>query len=318
MKKIYFLALALVGMTFANAQFEDDFESYSDGEEVFNGHFSSWSGGVAGEGMLVTDDYAADGTLSGAINTDGQDVLLQVGDKFEGIWSLTWDMYIPSGKSAWIGFMEQQSDLSDPLFPLNIYYNVYTDPFGTGEYDFSGQGVVTSRNEDGGFIDPENGVFDIPYDSWATYGITVNLDEMTGKIVANGQTVYEGPWYSGFYQFSGADLWKFGDDWGATGAPCEWYIDNINFYEGELAVSDIQNDTSSIAVYPTVASESFNVSSKSNINQIVVFNTAGQQVLNVKTQGSSTQVNVSTLPSGVYIVKISTDKETLSKKVIVK
>jgi len=83
-----------------------------------------------------------------------------------------------------------------------------------------------------------------------------------------------------------------------------------------MGVSDV--DRTSISVYPTVVNGSFNVSAKSNISEIAVFNTAGQQVMRIAPQSNSAQVTVNSLPSGVYVVKVMAGKEVKTSKIVIK
>lgn len=322
MKKFYVLGLALMGMfSVSNAQIiNDDMESYPEGP-YFGEHWGSWTGTGGAEAILITTSQASSGSKSGAITMDGQDAILQLGENYEGVFTLQWKMYVPSDRAAWIGFMEQTSDLTDPAFPLGLYLNVYADPFGTGEYDFSGKGVITWEEAGQSSIDPNAGVFDFPYDAWQTYTLRVDLDDMMVKLSLDGSVIWEAPYTSELFQFAGADMWKFGSDFApaplGTGATCEWYVDDVMFVEGDLAVNDV-NAVSSISVYPTVANDVINVSAKSNISEVTVFNTAGQQVAKVAGNGTSTQVNVSALPAGVYVVKTVAGKEIKTTKVVVK
>ncbi|MBA5629469.1 T9SS-dependent choice-of-anchor J family protein [Moheibacter lacus] len=86
---------------------------------------------------------------------------------------------------------------------------------------------------------------------------------------------------------------------------------------GTLGMGDL--DASVVAIYPNPVVDSFqvNLSSKFNANQVSVTVTdlSGKTV---KTFGNQTSYNVSELPKGVYIVKITDGKNVETKKLIKK
>lgn len=73
----------IMAATNAQVTINDNFESYPVGS-YFGGHWSNWSGTTGAENLIVTNAQASSGTKSGAINTNGQDVILKVPTAFEG------------------------------------------------------------------------------------------------------------------------------------------------------------------------------------------------------------------------------------------
>jgi len=317
MRKIYFLAFALFGLAL-NAQtiIDDDFESYPTGP-YFGGHWSNWDMTSGAANLIITDTQAYSGEKSGTINTDGQDVLWVIDPVFFGVYTVQWKMLIPQDRSAWIGFMEDATALGNDSMPLKLYFNTNTIISGT-DYDnkmylglYAGEGTVSLSEP-----------IDYPIGEWATYKIRLDLDMGLMTFYINGTEIITTEYTAPNFQFGGADLWKY--DTGnifitgatSTNDACEWYIDDLIFAEGELGVNDLT--ANSVSIYPTVVNDSFNVSAKSNISEIAVFNTAGQQVMRVAPLNNSVQVNVSSLPSGVYVVKVMAGKEVKTSKIVVK
>ncbi len=74
----------------------------------------------------------------------------------------------------------------------------------------------------------------------------------------------------------------------------------------------------SIATYPNPTSDFFNVVANENINQINVLNISGQMVKNISVNTNTYKVNTSDLQAGIYFFEITTNNQTITKKVIVK
>ncbi|HLV39447.1 T9SS type A sorting domain-containing protein [Xanthomarina sp.] len=85
---------------------------------------------------------------------------------------------------------------------------------------------------------------------------------------------------------------------------------------GPLSVNSYNSN--SFNLYPNPTSNGFvNITSKTNeVIQVAVYDILGKQVLNNTVNNN--RLNVSTLTSGVYIMKISQNGQTISKKLVVK
>lgn len=94
-------------------------------------------------------------------------------------------------------------------------------------------------------------------------------------------------------------------------------VDDFKVTGETLGVSDLNANVSSVYPNPVVDSFQVNLSSKFNANQVSVTVTdlSGKTV---KTFGNQTSYNVSELPKGVYIVKITDGKNVETKKLIKK
>ncbi len=71
---------------------------------------------------------------------------------------------------------------------------------------------------------------------------------------------------------------------------------------GQLGISDISSFD--FAYYPNPVKDVLNITSNKSIENVAVFNLAGQKVL-ASAQVSNGQINVSALPSGVYVFKLT-------------
>jgi hypothetical protein len=76
------------------------------------------------------------------------------------------------------------------------------------------------------------------------------------------------------------------------------------------AISDIENNH--LLVYPNPVKNELFINSQEEIKKIEILDIAGRMMIST----SSTTVNVSHLPKGIYFVKISTQNQTITKKII--
>lgn len=318
MKKIYLLAAALFVGFSANAQLTDSFENYPLGS-YFGGHWTNWDkNDVTNENIFISDDYASDGVQSGYIGGNGlQDPILDVGQRTSGVWSFSMDIYIEFFAS---GYFNAQGDLNSLGVDGNWMFECYIGLDPTQEGSPQDPGMIYLAADGTAYT------FEYPEEEWFNLGLEIDLDNDVMRIFVNGEeliwqdqsgNIVEVPYGPSTSPFLGK---LAGFDYYSADPSCSMYIDRLNFYEGEfqdnMAVKDLANNE--VSVYPTVTKDLVNVTSKSNIDNITVFNTAGQMVLRDAPKANETQIKVSALPAGVYIVKIQNGKETISKKIIVK
>jgi hypothetical protein len=114
------------------------------------------------------------------------------------------------------------------------------------------------------------------------------------------------------------------------------FIDDFRVYNYALSASEItqisgvvsgvavvkSTNESGLSLWPLPANDLLNVSysteNTNNLTTITVFNTGGSVVMSKDLNNTSgTQLNVSTLPSGIYMLKLTNRKETLMKKFII-
>ena len=93
--------------------------------------------------------------------------------------------------------------------------------------------------------------------------------------------------------------------------------DNVMFYDQSTASSNT-NNISGLKLYPNpVTGNMLNITSDNNYEKLVaIYDVLGKQVVNTVTKNGT--VNVSNLNSGVYIVKITEEGKTATRKLVVK
>lgn len=81
-----------------------------------------------------------------------------------------------------------------------------------------------------------------------------------------------------------------------------------------LAVNDLSS--TQVSIYPSVTSMYVNVNARTDIQSVTVYNMNGQQVMTQDAKGMNAALNVSSLPSGVYILKAVVDGKVKTFKFI--
>lgn len=80
-----------------------------------------------------------------------------------------------------------------------------------------------------------------------------------------------------------------------------------------VMVTDIEENAVSNKIYPNPANEKLFVNSTAHISTLRVYDIMGNEVLTTKDCGNNTEINLSSLPSGVYFIQLTTSRsiETL-------
>ena len=106
--------------------------------------------------------------------------------------------------------------------------------------------------------------------------------------------------------------------WNAEAVGGNFSIDNVAISGNVTALSVSKNNISGLSIYPNpVSGNILNIETAVNATKAVsIFDVLGKQVLNVTTD--NTTVNVGNLNTGVYIVKITEDGKTATRKLVVR
>jgi hypothetical protein len=81
-----------------------------------------------------------------------------------------------------------------------------------------------------------------------------------------------------------------------------------------LGVSD--NALAGFSYYPNPATEVLSLKSASNIESVSLFNLLGQQVISTEIGATTSDINLSGLTAGTYIMKVTVDGQTGTYKVL--
>jgi len=101
---------------------------------------------------------------------------------------------------------------------------------------------------------------------------------------------------------------------GYNGNNGKWYFDNVGIAYATLKRNE--NNISNLKVYPNPATTIVNITSDGYAAQTVeIYNVLGKKVATTKVNHD--QINVSSLPKGVYMLKISEEGKTATRKIVI-
>lgn len=310
MKKIYLLGFLLCAFAFnSNAQVElfDDMDTYDLGDiSPQASHWRTWSGTDGGdEDADVVSDFANSGSQSVRINgnTIMDQLLLVPSTPTDGIYTIQWQMYIPSDKG---GYFNMQSALTaggaawnQALMGGNVYFNCDGASPGTGGVT----GAIDCSSFDETFTYPE--------DEWFRITCIYDIDGQTWSMNINGAEQFSNyPFEFGtttFSELAGLNFFSASDN-------IEMYMDDFVLAAGELSVNEFSADV--FSVYPNPVKDKLTIESKSAVNSVAIYDVLGKQVLAVQPDAVSPQIDMSRLPSGAYLVKVTIGDSSKTVKVL--
>ena len=299
MKKNYFLvALLSFVMVTMNAQFTDDIEQYATGTPVDGENWLEWAAGI-GYGTS-SDAYAYQGTQSMTVGGDGVDPILDLGNKIFGTWYLTHQMYVPTGKVAYMNIQGQTPIGSGEWVIGNWFFNQDGANPGVGSIDDSALGVVE---------------FSYPEDQW--FEVQVNVDISLGIALATIHIMVDGvdvlPVGTPFTSADGTTATSLGGiNIYSISAENEVYFDDYVFADSVLETQDF----SAKGFKSAMSNGTLTMRANENINSVAIYNMLGQQVYNANVNSMNSTVNMSNLANGTYIVKVNINGVEGSVKVI--
>ena len=301
MKKIYILAFVLGAFSFsAHAQFPlDDIESYPLGP-LNEGHWTAWDD--ASDPGIVTDDDAFSGDQSILIPEGGMvDAILDLGNKTSGVWQVKWKMMVPSNKSAYINM--QNSLPAGTKFNFHMLWNEGGTDEGTATlYDAFG-----ANQGQGGVL----GSASYTPGEWFDFTLEINLDNLTMSMMINQDVVVSGvpyPTDAATPAIGGIDMYS-----NEGPQSNRFYIDDV-VYSDVLSVNDFSAD--SFSIYPNPVSDVLNINSKAAVDNVIVYDILGKIVLQDSPGKISPSINMSSLPSGTYLVKVTIDNTSKTVKIL--
>lgn len=299
MKKVLFSMAVLAGFSFMNAQtvlFEDDFESYDDfiidnvgdwilidvdGLGTYSGGGGEFPNQFDPKAYMVFNPFTA-GVTNDETGADGETRNFDPhsGDKYMGAWASD-------------GGPNQDWLISPPITlgtsgnEVTFFAKSLSDSYGLEAFSthvFVGN--YTPTPEDFEFMDQ----YDAPYGEWEM--ITENLDYYAGQTIRYA------------VQCTSDDAYML-------------MIDTFKFTTGELGLNELSANQTSIYPNPATDVFSLNLNERFNANnvKVTVTDMTGKTI---KTFGAEKNYTISDLAAGVYVVKITDGKNTISKKLVKK
>lgn len=148
---------------------------------------------------------------------NGDDMLLRLGDRTEGNYSLSWDYYIPEGASGYFNVQKMQDN---PGGEFGIQVEFFAD--GSGTLDAGASDVFT---------------FDFPHDTWFNVLLEYDLDNNIAHLTINGTPIFS--WPANWQAFDREGLLQLGavNFFGNTNVT--QYIDNVLFIQAASVIGNV-------------------------------------------------------------------------------
>ncbi len=146
------------------------------------------------------------------------------------------------------------------------------------------------------------------------YGTSASAAAMTNPLADYPNVVNSTPLNSSV-QFTPATsgIYYFGFNAYSTADQFYLLVDNINV---DVFLNSNTFDNSSFVAYPNPVKDVLNLSYSSEISSVKVINLLGQEVISRKVGNSSTQIDMTSLTAGAYIVNVTVGDVTKTIKVI--
>jgi hypothetical protein len=306
MRKIYFLAILLIAFS-ANAQFEIDFDDMSLGDvSPQSEHIVLWPAAGVTDAQ-VTNEQAFSGTNSIVMreqpgNNTFDDILVNVGNKTSGTWSVTWMMYIPSGKVGFWNIQEHESVSPVPHWNGQFFAGLTASGGSIGEITF----------------DQNPNVFaSYPDNEWFSVVHVIDLDNSTNTTVINGNTLLDAAPYQGAPQGGTAALsTQLGSiNFYSIDTNNRYYIDDFKLIEGNvLSTNDFE--TEAFSVYPNPVGNQLNIKSNDAVSDVAIYNVLGSLVHRSAPNAVSPSIDMSSFKSGVYFVEVTINNSRKTVKIV--
>jgi catechol 2,3-dioxygenase-like lactoylglutathione lyase family enzyme len=298
MKKNYFLvALFALALTSVSAQFVDDMESYTPGQTVYVDWWTDWGCGGTCAG-LASDAYAQSGSVSFYVDGSGMDPVLDLGNKIFGTWYYTAYFYIPTGSTGYLNLQGTVPIGGGEWIIGNVNFNID----GTGDVSDGPNGAVA---------------FTFPHDEWFEFQLNVDISAgmslATMEMKVAGQDVI--PALSAFTDSAGTVPTSLGgiNYYSAAGTNA-LYIDDMVFSDTNVGIQDFA--TKGFSVYPNPVNNVMNLQANENISKVAIYNVLGQEVYSAKINAMTSSVDMSSMASGAYFVKVNINGTEGTVKVI--
>ncbi len=213
------LAIGLISFGQKGSIINETFEDYNAGDYLVlqanslgNDYWTTWGNNPgSAEDPMVSDDVAHMGSNSVVIEGTNDAVLL-FGDKTAGKYSVSFNIYIPTGFYGYFNLLQEFAG-SNSQWGMQAYF----DAGGLGTVDAGDAGA---------------GVFNYIYDTWTFVELIVDLDTDFAQMFVEDDLIVEWQWSTGTFgtgtlnQLGAMNLYA----WAENGTP-KAYFDDIDFSE---------------------------------------------------------------------------------------
>ncbi|MEL6809843.1 MAG: T9SS type A sorting domain-containing protein [Bacteroidota bacterium] len=311
MKKFYLFSIFLFSLvsTIDAQLIEDDFEFYVPGDmgEQNPTVWSTWSGDPSdGSNILVVEGVSTgSGNQAGFIGPGSlQDCLLLLGNQTFGNYFISFNMYIPTGKTAY--FNIQGETETNTTTGYEGAGNGGLGVFNSGNLFFNNGGVNPGIFED----DATGDTATYPEETWFPVEIYVDVDELTYEITIDG-TLVHAPLPGPFLEdpsLGGIDFFSIDNN-------NEYYIDDVLVIEGVI-IGREDHQPIDFTVYPNPVTDILYINTTSLIHSIKAYDAMGNLILTTQVDTINPALDMSHLSSGIYVIEVSSNRISRTFKVI--
>ena len=289
---LLFFSFKSFGQIYIEDSICEDFDSLIVGGYVaqqLGGYWTCWGGGPGPIEPLVTDINSYSPNNSFIVDATNVSLIYQFGDNpiSTGQWLYSHYMYIIIGQS---GYFDIQT-YPQPGVGWNLELYFHND--GTGY--FSGQ-------YNGNFI-YEQGI-------WIQVEINYDFNSGFAQVLFDGELIGQ---FENNETIGGVDYYG-----GAINMPGVFY-DDVCFESGWVITNLEENVMNEIQIYPNPTQSTITIklpTQPSKNTTLTISNTNGQQLITQPITESKTEIDLTHLPAGIYIVKVWNDREVMVKKII--
>jgi hypothetical protein len=150
---------------------------------------------------------------------------------------------------------------------------------------------------------------------WNYYQYTYTYDASNKQTSELSQFWWDNAWANSWEQFSSYDANNFTKsivniNWDITGTEVTGSDSTYYYFHTVLGINDLKLQDTGITIYPNPASDQITVLAPATQakNQLSIINLNGQEVLTCQIIQPKTQIDISTLPVGVYFIRVANDK----------
>jgi len=304
MRKTLFTLMAFMsfGAFYFKAQVQkisfESSEGYTVGNLAGQQGWVAWGGLPVGNAQVV-NTLPTDGTRSFNMISNG--LIQQPCGMEKNITSLV------TSTDVEISFDYNFGGLNSSSYEIAIYNNALISDY-TASFQIDYQtGMLKYRTAAG----LANGPL-LTANTWNKLKVIIRQSDNTIQYFSNGNQIYSGA--LGANKNVQAIDFVY-DDFG-TG----FRVDNIQINNLPTLSTNELSKKESIKIYPNPATERLSIETDGKISSIAIFDAKGSLIRNIQENGISNGkvVNVSDLPTGVYVVKVKTSTSEFTKKFIKK
>jgi len=284
----------------------DNFDDYNTNAYLgteSDGLWTTWYNNPGGEeDAFISDEVARSAPNSIKINNDGVDtidVVLPLGNRSSGSWSLSFWMYVKPGHGGYFNVLHAFEPNAS-----NWAIQAWFDKTGYG-YMTVGGGV-------------QNNNFFHPRGAWFNVTLKVNIDENLGLLSVNEKEIAHWAWSEGSMNqtpTSNSNLAALSFVSAAkSGSEPSFFIDDVSFTGQEIGLKNIHNKPQ---IYPNPSNGLFSIENE-NLENIEVYSILGEKIL---TTDCFQKCQISTLKwsKGTYLLRLKYKNGNLGySKLIVK